>query len=110
VTASGRSPSTSSTSIPPFNSNADYNVLFKGPAGTQSAAQIEAFTDTWHWNDVAEAAFGDVMRSGNAATSTMLRAIRSFLGDNDMMAVRLLGPVFGAKPSSLFSSITTVGT
>lgn len=71
---------------PPFNSNASYNVLFKGPAGTESAAQIEAFDDTWHWNDSAEAAFGDVMRGGNAAASTMLRAMRSFLGDNDMMA------------------------
>lgn len=71
---------------PPFNSNASYNVLFKGPAGAESAAQIEAFDDTWHWNDSAEAAFGDVMRGGNAAASTMLRAIRSFLGDNDMMA------------------------
>ena len=71
---------------PPFNSNASYNVLFKGPAGAKSAAQIEAFDDTWHWNDSAEAAFGDVMRGGNAAASTMLRAIRGFLGDNDMMA------------------------
>ncbi len=71
---------------PPFNSNASYNVLFKGPQGTQSAAQIEAFDDTWHWNDSAEEAFGDVMRGGNAAASTMLRAMRSFLGDNDMMA------------------------
>jgi site-specific DNA-methyltransferase (adenine-specific) len=71
---------------PPFNSNASYNVLFKGPAGADSAAQIEAFDDTWHWNDSAEAAFGDVVRSGNAAAATMLRAIRSFLGDNDMMA------------------------
>ena len=71
---------------PPFSSNASYNVLFKGPTGTDSAAQIEAFDDTWHWNDSAEAAFGDVMRGGNAAASAMLRAIRSFLGDNDMMA------------------------
>ncbi len=63
---------------PPFNSNASYNVLFKGPAGADSAAQIEAFDDTWHWNDSAEAAFGDVMRGGNAAASTMLRAMRSF--------------------------------
>ena len=71
---------------PPFNSNASYNVLFKGPAGADSAAQIEAFGDTWHWNDSAEEAFCDVMRGGNAAASTMLRAIRQFLGDNDMMA------------------------
>jgi len=31
---------------PPFNSNADYNVLFSNQEGTQSAAQIKAFTDT----------------------------------------------------------------
>ena len=71
---------------PPFNSNASYNILFKGPAGGNSAAQIEAFDDTWHWNDSAESAYADVMRCGNAAASTMLRAMRSFLGDNDMMA------------------------
>lgn len=71
---------------PPFNSNAGYNILFKAPDGGQSSAQIEAFDDTWHWNDSAEEAFGDVMRGGNAAASTMLRAMRSFLGDNDMMA------------------------
>jgi site-specific DNA-methyltransferase (adenine-specific) len=61
---------------PPFNSNASYNVLFKGPSGTDSTAQIEAFDDTWHWNDSAGAAFDDVMRGGNAAASTMLRAMR----------------------------------
>lgn len=47
---------------PPFNSNAGYNVLFKAPDGSGSAAQIEAFDDTWHWNDSAEAAFADVLR------------------------------------------------
>lgn len=71
---------------PPFNSNASYNVLFKGPQGNESAAQIEAFDDTWHWNDSATEAFGDVMRSGNGNVAEMLRAMRSFLGDNDMMA------------------------
>jgi site-specific DNA-methyltransferase (adenine-specific) len=30
---------------PPFNSNANYNVLFKGPEGQDSDAQIEAFED-----------------------------------------------------------------
>lgn len=71
---------------PPFNSNASYNVLFKGPQGNESAAQIEAFDDTWSWGDEAEAVFGEVMRSGNGNVAEMLRAMRSFLGDNDMMA------------------------
>jgi len=71
---------------PPFNSNASYNVLFKGPKGNESAAQIEAFDDTWHWTDAAEDAFQQVRHSGNAAAATMLSAMRSFLGENDMMA------------------------
>jgi hypothetical protein len=58
---------------PPFNSNASYNVLFKGPTGSESAAQIEAFDDIWHWNDSAEAAFGDVMRGGTAASRMLQR-------------------------------------
>ena len=60
---------------PPFNSNANYNVLFKAPGGEQSQAQIEAFEDTWHWNDVAESAFDGVMTSGNTNTADIPRAI-----------------------------------
>ena len=71
---------------PPFNSNATYNILFRAPSGEASQARIEAFEDTWHWNDVAERAFDDVMQSGNAQAADMLRALRSFLRDNDMMA------------------------
>src|SRR5262249_29218759 len=71
---------------PPFNSNASYNVLFKAPSGERSQAQIEAFEDTWHWNEHAEQAFDEVMHSGNSEAANMLKAIRSFLGENDMMA------------------------
>jgi site-specific DNA-methyltransferase (adenine-specific) len=71
---------------PPFNSNANYNILFKSPEGADSDAQIEAFEDTWHWNTSAEEAFDDVMRSGNSDAFELLRAMRAFLGDNDMMA------------------------
>jgi site-specific DNA-methyltransferase (adenine-specific) len=35
---------------PPFNSNADYNVLFAEKDGTQAHAQIKAFEDTWTWH------------------------------------------------------------
>ena len=34
---------------PPFNSNQTYNVLFQEKDGSQSASQIKAFGDTWHW-------------------------------------------------------------
>ena len=39
---------------PPFNSNANYNVLFKEQSGEASPAQIRAFTDTWEWTLEAE--------------------------------------------------------
>ncbi|MGD1091799.1 MAG: DNA methyltransferase [Bryobacteraceae bacterium] len=71
---------------PPFNSQANYNVLFKGPTGEQSHAQIEAFEDTWHWADEAERAFDEVIRSRNTDASELLRALRVFLHENDMMA------------------------
>ncbi|HEY9159345.1 DNA methyltransferase [Candidatus Binatus sp.] len=71
---------------PPFNSQATYNVLFKAPTGEQSHAQIEAFEDTWHWGESAERAFDEVMSSGNTAASELLRALRTSLHENDMMA------------------------
>ncbi|MDP3676585.1 MAG: DNA methyltransferase [Novosphingobium sp.] len=71
---------------PPFNSNANYNILFRSPEGHNSDAQIEAFEDTWHWNDTAEQAFDEVARSGNTKAFDLLNAMRGFLGDNDMMA------------------------
>src|ERR1700676_3887503 len=39
---------------PPFNSNRNYNVLFKDEQGIDSESQITAFEDTWHWNQQAE--------------------------------------------------------
>ena len=71
---------------PPFNSNATYNVLFKSPDGSDSAAQIEAFDDTWDWGPTAEEAFHEVMTGANHEAARMLEAMRGFLGDNAMMA------------------------
>src|SRR6266567_1531624 len=71
---------------PPFNSQATYNVLFHAPTGERSQAQIEAFEDTWHWNDSAERAFDEVVQSGNTDAAELLRAMRGFLKENDMMA------------------------
>ena len=81
---------------PPFNSQANYNLLFKGPSGKGADAQIEAFEDTWHWGEEAERAFAEVLASPATQAAELLRAMRSFLGENDlmaylaMMAVRLI--------------------
>jgi DNA modification methylase len=70
---------------PPFNSRADYNVLFAEKDGTQSTSQITAFEDTWEWNLDAEHAYQQVVESGGQVADAM-RAFRTFLGHSDMMA------------------------
>ena len=71
---------------PPFNSDATYNVLFRERSGDASAAQITAFDDTWRWGRDAELAYRDVITAGPPQASELLAAMRSFLGQNDMMA------------------------
>jgi len=70
---------------PPFNSKATYNVLFQEKNGTQSAAQITAFEDTWHWGIESEAVYHEVVTTGGKLAD-LLGALRQFLGTNDMMA------------------------
>lgn len=71
---------------PPFNSKRDYNLLFKTPKGHQSDAQITAFEDSWHWGEQAEREFNEILRQSSTNVAELLQALRSFLGENDMMA------------------------
>lgn len=82
---------------PPFNSAANYNVLFKAPDGKSSESQLEAFEDTWHWGDSAALAYDQVLtNTTHTDASVMMRGIVAALGKNDMtaylamMAVRLI--------------------
>jgi len=49
---------------PPFNSNASYNVLFAAKDGHQASAQIEAFEDTWRWDESAARQFAETVEVG----------------------------------------------
>jgi adenine specific DNA methylase Mod len=71
---------------PPFNSKRAYNLLFVTPEGEKSKAQTVAFEDSWCWGDGAEQAFHEVLTSGFSTAAGMLHAIRSFLGQSDLMA------------------------
>lgn len=70
---------------PPFNSNATYNVLFSQQNGTQSSAQIQAFEDTWRWDENAVRAYELTVEQGGKVADA-LRAFRLLLGDSNMMA------------------------
>ncbi len=71
---------------PPFNSKRDYNLLFKTPKGHKSEAQITAFYDSWHWGDQAEREFDELIHQPNTDVAQVMKALRAFLGENDMMA------------------------
>jgi DNA modification methylase len=70
---------------PPFNSNRNYNVLFKNESGTEAESQITAFEDTWHWNASAEETYHELLLAGDDV-SKMIESFRSFIGQNQMMA------------------------
>lgn len=70
---------------PPFNSNASYNVLFGHADGTQAAAQIKAFDDTWHWDQTAASAFEQVVKGGGLVAQA-LAAFQTLLGPSTMLA------------------------
>src|SRR5580704_18319963 len=71
---------------PPFNSNADYNVLFREASGEASQAQFHAFTDTWNWADAAETYSEFVDNCKNANIVEIIEALHSFLKNSPMMA------------------------
>ena len=87
---------------PPFNSNRDYNVIFKDESGRKSDAQLLAFEDTWHWGPDAEATYQYLTNTARhegripAGVSSIASALRSGIGTNQMtaylveMAVRLV--------------------
>ena len=70
---------------PPFNSNANYNVLFAEKNGSKAASQIQAFTDTWTWNQESESIFAEIVTAGGRVADC-LQAFRIFLGECDMLA------------------------
>ena len=70
---------------PPFNSNANYNVLFAQKDGSQSSAQIQAFEDTWQWDQNAIQTYTREVEKGGPVADA-LRAFNLILGDSNMMA------------------------
>jgi DNA modification methylase len=70
---------------PPFNSDANYNVLFRSPSGHESDAQVEAFRDSWEWADSARDAYADVIQA-NGDLALVIANFKKWLGENAMMA------------------------
>ena len=72
---------------PPFNSKANYNVLYKELTGEPSEAQMTAFEDTWHWTKETELTFTRILEEAPVAVIEIMSSFRNFVGHkNDIMA------------------------
>ena len=77
---------------PPFNSDRNYNVIFKNEAGRQSDAQLLAFEDTWHWGPDAEKVYAYLTNSARNEgrvpdpVTSIVGALRRGIGENQMLA------------------------
>lgn len=70
---------------PPFNSNANYNVLYSTKRGGPSRAQSHAFEDTWTWGPGSKRALNQAAERHLQAGS-ILDAFNKIFEGNDMMA------------------------
>ncbi len=72
---------------PPFNSKRAYNVLFRSHGGAESAAQIQAFTDTWRWSPETDEQLDRILGGGAPSeVADAVNALRRMLDTSDMMA------------------------
>ncbi|MEI6309963.1 MAG: hypothetical protein WCP58_10025, partial [bacterium] len=98
----------------PFNSNAKYNALFAEKGGSKAASQIQAFTDTWTWNQESESVFTEILMAGGRVVDC-LQTFRTFLGECKrlapayliMMAPRLVNYAVRSSRREAFTCIVT---
>ena len=70
---------------PPFNSAQNYDTFLQEKDETAAASPIQAFEDTWSWNQESEHAYKElIMQPGNV--SEVIEASHIFLGTYDVMA------------------------
>jgi site-specific DNA-methyltransferase (adenine-specific) len=71
---------------PPFNSNAQYSLIYKTPSGSQVDAQVRAFKDMWRWEEDAAPLAMDEIRQRDVQLFRIMHALQASLGEGDMMA------------------------
>lgn len=74
---------------PPFNSDRNYNILFKQKDDRVAEAdnpQILAFTDTWTWGNDDAQLLRQLQETATPRVSDTLTALYKILGQSDMMS------------------------
>lgn len=71
---------------PPFNSKANYNILFGSGGGKENLAQVMAFEDTWRWDDKAAERVNSIQRATAHPAHDAITGLHIALGDCGMIA------------------------
>ena len=71
---------------PPFNSNANYNILFSNAADSGEKAQYRAFNDTWHWDAAAAERFIQFRDAVGRPAHAAVVGLHRVLGESGMLA------------------------
>lgn len=70
---------------PPFNSNRNYNVLFKEGL-VDASAQIRAFEDTWEWAPPTIRLFEELKENPNPQIAILMNSLYEIIQPTPMMA------------------------
>ena len=71
---------------PPFNSNADYNIIYGTDSAGTRTAQVQAFTDTWTWDEAAIARVNDIEHDVLHPAHRAVIVLKTALGESGMLA------------------------
>ncbi len=71
---------------PPFNSNANYGVLYKDHADSKETAPLTMFTDMWTWNAAAKKRVDGLCRNAAHPANEVIRGMRIYLGKSGMLS------------------------
>lgn len=76
---------------PPFSSNRNYNQIIRDPNDNFDTAQVEAFDDTWSWNDTTEDTFRQLqsLHKGEDVVNTV-EGFYQILRNNSLMAYLIM--------------------
>ncbi len=74
---------------PPFNSKRNYNQIYNN-VGTEDAAQAQAFTDTWTWDEAAEHGLKEILSNAGgvftAQSIDLIIGLEKVLGKGSLLS------------------------
>ena len=69
---------------PPFNSNANYNIIFG--TGNGAPAQVRGFEDTWKWDERAARRVAEIESAVSHPLNKPTQAFHQLIGESGMLA------------------------